>query len=57
VRQKIRWSPQPSKLACRRKIGATSSYRGALLRWQSASVSRNVCRHVGDGVVVGRDAN
>ena len=30
VRQKIHWSPQPGKLACRRKISATSSYRGAL---------------------------
>ena len=30
VRQKIHWSPQPGKLACRRKIGATSAYRGAL---------------------------
>ena len=30
MRQKIHWSPQPGKLACRRKIGATSAYRGAL---------------------------
>lgn len=27
---KIHWSPQPGKLACRRNIGATSAYRGAL---------------------------
>ena len=31
VRQKIHWSPQPGwRLARRRKIGATSAYRGAL---------------------------
>ena len=30
VRQKIHWSPQPGKLACRRKIGSASTYRGTL---------------------------
>ena len=30
MRQKIHWSPQPGKLACRRKIGNASTYRGTL---------------------------
>ena len=30
VRQKIHWSPQPGKLACRRKLGDVGTYRGTL---------------------------
>ena len=30
MRQKIHWSPQPGKLACRRKIGDASTCRGTL---------------------------
>ena len=30
MRQKIHWSPQPGKLACRRKLGDVGTYRGTL---------------------------